>query len=455
MGNNLYYDLNDGLLCWKDENGNFIPVVTNSALAPDNLQIKDNKLWIFDYEKNDWKVVGDFEFASHADLETKQDKIISVSNINTLIETYKDPGVYNIAISNNQFSSETAILLVSRIFNATSFSKILLTTEGISVVEENQWKLYKWNKLDELEKKQNDFDIEIEQIHNELQNNFEVIQEKKFSTVTCDASGNLTITTSTIDGTSTNTYSINVKGQDGKDGIDGKDGQTPHIGTSGTWMIGNQDTGIQAKGQDGINGKDAPLPQLQIVDGSIQYKLSDASDWSTLITNKEIFVEPDVRNSLPENPTDGQIITWEGNPDQGFDISFTPGKKYQYLAAGRITKETKLLGKAPNSESYTIFNLVSTEKIPSFSLESIKKEILTSNDRVITPAGTYCKMSLIEGQTSLQSLQPIYDDGAKTLPSITGSDAVRTLIDTNPSITHWAVAEVEEVLQSGKWIQIS
>jgi hypothetical protein len=40
------------------------------------------------------------------------------------------------------------------------------------------------------------------------------------------------------------------------------------------------------------------------------------------------------------------------------------------------------------------------------------------------------------------------------IPSITGSDAVRTLIDTNPSITHWTVAEVEEVLSSGKWIQI-
>lgn len=256
-------------------------------------------------------------------------------------------------------------------------------------------------------------------------------------------------------------WAVNIKGPAGDPG---KDGQTPYINMSGNWAIGDRDTGIKAEGKDGADGKDgkdgingqdgkdAPLPQLQIVDGSVQYKLSDTSDWTTLITNKEIFVEPDVRNSLPENPTDGQIITWEGNPD--IDHNFEPGKKYQYLAAGRIIKETKLLGKAPNSESYTVFNLVSIEAIPSFSLESIKKEILTSNDRIITPAGTYCKMNLTEGQTSLQSLQPIYDDGAKMIPSITGSEAVRTLIDTNPSETHWAVSEVEEVLSSGKWIQI-
>jgi hypothetical protein len=199
-------------------------------------------------------------------------------------------------------------------------------------------------------------------------------------------------------------WAVNIKGPAGDPG---KDGQTPYVNMSGNWAIGDLDTGIKAEGKDGADGKDgkdgingqdgkdAPLPQLQIVDGSVQYKLSDASDWTTLITNKEIFVEPDVRNSLPENPTDGQIITWEGNPD--IDHNFEPGKKYQYLAAGRIIKETKLLGKAPNSESYTVFNLVSIEATPSFSLESIKKEILTSNDRIITSAGTYCKMNLTEG----------------------------------------------------------
>jgi hypothetical protein len=29
------------------------------------------------------------------------------------------------------------------------------------------------------------------------------------------------------------------------------------------------------------------------------------------------------------------------------------------------------------------------------------------------------------------------------------------LIDANPTETHWAVVELEEVLESGTWIQIS
>ena len=65
-------------------------------------------------------------------------------------------------------------------------------------------------------------------------------------------------------------------------------------------------------------------------------------------------------------------------------------------------------------------------------------------------------MALEEGQTSLSSLQTIYDDGGKGFQSkITDSDKVKALIDANPTETHWAVVELEEVLENGTWIQIS
>lgn len=73
---------------------------------------------------------------------------------------------------------------------------------------------------------------------------------------------------------------VPAKGKDGKDGItphigknenwwigitdtgvpargqNGQDGLTPHVGTNGNWWIGDQDTGIPARGQDGEDGKD-------------------------------------------------------------------------------------------------------------------------------------------------------------------------------------------------------
>jgi hypothetical protein len=45
-------------------------------------------------------------------------------------------------------------------------------------------------------------------------------------------------------------------GKDGVDGQDGKNGITPHIGANGNWFIGDDDTGVKAKGSDGTNGKD-------------------------------------------------------------------------------------------------------------------------------------------------------------------------------------------------------
>ena len=47
-----------------------------------------------------------------------------------------------------------------------------------------------------------------------------------------------------------------IEGAPGKDGADGKDGVVPHIGENGNWFIGDQDTGISAKGADGAAGKD-------------------------------------------------------------------------------------------------------------------------------------------------------------------------------------------------------
>ena len=276
------------------------------------------------------------------------------------------------------------------------------------------------------------------------------------------------------------------KGDSGINGKDGADGKTyiPTVDLDGTlfWKIdepteipqsvnikgpkGDQgETGVQGpqgekgekgeQGPQGEKGADGQTPVFEISDGSLKYKIGD-QDWTSLITDKSIFTQPDIQTELPNEPTDGQIILWEGNPSMETDVRLTPGCKYQYLAAGKVLKNTRLIGKAPNSESYTVFKLRDASTIPSFSLYNIKKEILTSSDKVVTLQGIYSKLVLEEGQTSLVSLQTIYDDGGKGFMSkITNSDQVKALIDANPTETHWAVVELEEVLESGVWIQIS
>lgn len=268
-------------------------------------------------------------------------------------------------------------------------------------------------------------------------------------------------------------------GIDGKNGIDGKDGVTftPTVSEDGviSWTNsgnvsnpqpisikgpkGDQgETGAQGpqgekgekgeQGPQGEKGLDGQTPVFEISDGSLKYKIGE-QDWTNLITDKSIFTQPDVQTVLPKNPTHGQIIIWEGDPSIGIDVRFTPGCKYKYLAAGTIQTKTRLLGKAPNDVSYTVF------KANSSDFGNLKKEILQSDDKVVTLAGTYGKAILTEGVVTFPSLQTIYTDGGSMLQKITDSDKVKALIDTNPTETHWAVVELEEVLESGTWIQIS
>lgn len=256
------------------------------------------------------------------------------------------------------------------------------------------------------------------------------------------------------------------KGADGQQGIPGADGRTfiPKVDLDGTlsWEISDSaeaPPSVNIKGPKGDKGEQGPqgekgadglTPVFEIVDGSLKYKIGE-QEWTSLITDKSIFTQPDVQTVLPNEPTDGQVILWEGNPSMGIDTNFTPGCKYQYMAAGRVLKNTRLLGKAPNAESYTVFKLKDSSIV-----YNIKKEILTSSDKIVTLQGVYSKMMLEEGRTSLSSLQTIYDDGGKGFQSkITDSDKVKALIDANPTETHWAVVELEEVLENGTWIQIS
>lgn len=256
------------------------------------------------------------------------------------------------------------------------------------------------------------------------------------------------------------------KGADGQQGIPGADGRTfiPKVDLDGTlsWEISDSaeaplsvnikgpkgDKGEQ--GPQGEKGADGQTPVFEIADGSLKYKVGD-QEWTSLITDKSIFTQPDVQTVLPNQPTNGQVILWKGNPSMGIDTNFTPGCKYQYIAAGQVLKNTRLLGKAPNAESYTVFKLKDAS-----ILDNIKKEILASSNKIVTLQGVYSKMTLEEGRTSLSSLQTIYDDGGKGFQSkITDSDKVKALIDANPTETHWAVVELEEVLTSGIWVQIS
>jgi hypothetical protein len=195
----------------------------------------------------------------------------------------------------------------------------------------------------------------------------------------------------TNSGNVSNPQPINIKGPKGDQGETGAQGPQGEKGEKG-------ETGPQ--GEKGLDGQ---TPVFEISDGSLKYKIGE-QDWTNLITDKSIFTQPDVQTVLPENPTHGQIILWEGNPGMGIDVRFTPGCKYKYLAAGHVMKNARLIGKAPNSESYTVFKLSDSSIVPAFDLDSIKKEILTSTNKVVTLQGVYSKMALEEGQTSLTTL---------------------------------------------------
>lgn len=249
----------------------------------------------------------------------------------------------------------------------------------------------------------------------------------------------------TNSGNVSNPQPISIKGPKGDQGETGAQGPQGEKGEKGE--TGPQ--GIQGEqGPQGEKGADGQTPVFEISDGSLKYKIGE-QDWTNLITDKSIFTQPDVQTVLPENPTHGQIILWEGDPSMGIDVRFTPGCKYKYLAAGTIQTKTRLLGKSPNDVSYTVF------KANSSDFGNLKKEILQSDDKVVTLAGTYGKAILTEGVVTFPSLQTIYTDGGSMLQKITDSDKVKALIDTNPTETHWAVVELEEVLESGTWIQIS
>lgn len=280
----------------------------------------------------------------------------------------------------------------------------------------------------------------------------------------------------TINNDSTIPESVNIKGEKGdsglqgekgEPGINGKDGivYTPIISEDGilSWTnSGNaiNPTPVNVKGPKGDQGEkgevgpqgekgaDGQTPVFEIADGSLKYKIGD-QEWTSLITDKSIFTQPDVQIVLPENPTHGQIILWEGNPSMGTDVNFTPGCKYKYLEAGTVQTKTRLLGKAPNDISYTVF------KTDSSDFLNLKTQILQSSDKVVTLSGTYGKAALVEGVANLPALQTIYADGSGMIHKITDSVKVKSLIDANPTETHWAVVELEEVLESGTWIQIS
>lgn len=267
-----------------------------------------------------------------------------------------------------------------------------------------------------------------------------------------------------------NNNPISMIGPPGKDGVNGQDGMSPKINLSEDGVLQIEDAfhtisanikgpkgdigpqgiqGIQGlQGVQGEKGADGLTPVFEIADGSLKYKIGE-QEWTSLITDKSIFTQPDIQTVLPENPTHGQIILWEGLPSMGIDTNFTSGCKYKYLAAGTLHTKTRLLGKAPNDISYTVF------KVNSSSLWNLKKEILQSSEKVVTLSGTYGKAALVDDEVTLPSLNLIYIDGQSELHKITDSDKVKVLIDANPTETHWAVVELEEVLTSGTWIQIS
>ena len=281
MSQPLYYDKNDGLLCWKNDKGEYIPVKTNLALMPKSLKIENRVLKIFDYDADAWKSVpsvavaigqGDFELATVADLQLKQDKALQYPEFNSLLTAELDPGIYNILVRDlgevsppvdptdppiMEMSEEGNLLDATAIPSQVNNSAILLVSAKYPRVLISGKGIF--NESDGIWKEQAGF---TENYKSELQEQFEslktTVEQTEVSTVTCDDAGNLTIITSKIGQADGVTTTLNIKGKDGvTPQLRIKDGywQISYDGTS--WTTLGKATGDNGQdGKDGADGED-------------------------------------------------------------------------------------------------------------------------------------------------------------------------------------------------------
>lgn len=75
-----------------------------------------------------------------------------------------------------------------------------------------------------------------------------------------------------------------AQGPQGVPGTDGKNGVTPYIGENGNWIIGEEDTGILARGQNGIDGINGADGQ----DGATPY-IGENGNWFIQNTDTGIY----------------------------------------------------------------------------------------------------------------------------------------------------------------------
>lgn len=125
------------------------------------------------------------------------------------------------------------------------------------------------------------------------------------------------------------------RGADGAPGKDGKDGETPHIGENGHWIIGDEDTNVEARGPKGDKGDDgAPGEQgakgergepgaqgergEQGVPGVPGEKGEDGKDGAPGKSAYEIWREQDGNESKSEEDF---LASLKGEPGDSGDIS--------------------------------------------------------------------------------------------------------------------------------------
>ena len=151
-------------------------------------------------------------------------------------------------------------------------------------------------------------------------------------------------------------------------GASGKDGQTPHIGDNGNWYIGNEDTGIPARGKDGKDGTDGATgndgisPEVSIgedgnwyINGEDSGKPAFGKDGSSGKSAYELWKEMIADGSVddPHNPDlkwdpkkDSLQDFWEflrGNGDTGEnDTNGQPGE------LGKPGEEVIVINGIPN-----------------------------------------------------------------------------------------------------------
>ena len=190
-------------------------------------------------------------------------------------------------------------------------------------------------------------------------------------------------------------------------GEDGGQGQTPHIGSNGNWWIGTEDTGVKAKGEDGKDGKDGVTPVIGIkLDNDGIYYWTQQTGTSGGYT----WIVDDEGNKIKARGEDG-IAPQLRIEDDNWMLSVDNGQTWQNLGKAKGDGESFFKNVTNDKNDLilelkdgTIINLPKKQAF-SFTLDKTQLPLFASST-------SYSIHYTIEGEEKLQAnIETVAPDG--------------------------------------------